>query len=118
MLAEVGVIISGGAKFLALKKSGSIRQYFANGNLVSRAFLFGDSCLNYRTTPLSVDNVPVLVDYLKKNGYKKLAVFYPIIEFGITYKESFEKLAPLGGIEIVVIEGCLATDKDFPRIPQ
>ena len=32
---------------------------------------------------------------------KKLAVFYPIDEFGITYKESFEKLAPLGGIEIV-----------------
>ena len=111
---KVGVIISGGTKI-----SGPLRKVAQLDNILQMAIWSAAPSyseihdLNYRTTPLSDDNVPVLVDYLKKNGYKKLAVFYPIDEFGITYKESFEKLAPLGGIEIVDIEGYLATDKDF-----
>jgi len=111
---KVGVIISGGTKI-----SGPIRALAQVDKVLQMAIWsaapsYSDTHdLNYRTTPMSDDNVPVLINYLVRNKLKTLAIFYTNDEFGVTYKEAFEKFALVAGIDLVIVDGYIPTGKDF-----
>lgn len=108
------LVITGGTKI-----SGPIRETAKDDEVIQMAIWSGAPSYsdthdrNFRTTALSGDNVPVLLDYLASNNLTTLALFYPKDEFGETYRASFEEMASDKGITIVGSEGYLATEKDF-----
>lgn len=113
-ISKVKAIISGGTKISGPIRNSAQADKVLQIAIWSAAPSYSDTHdLNYRTTPMSDDNVPALVNYLVSRNLKTLAVFYPNDEFGVTYKEAFEKLAPVAGIELVIVEGYSAVDKDF-----
>ncbi len=113
-LHNVSAVISGGTKISGPLKEVADRDRVVQMAIWSAAREYSETHdLNYRTTPLSDDNAPVLLEYMKEKNLKKLAVFYPIDDFGVTYKEAFEKLASGSDVEIVSMEGYVPTEKDF-----
>ena len=69
--------------------------------------------LNFRVTMLADDHVPPLLNYMSKKKYNKLAIMYAQNEFGVAFKNSFEKFATASGVKIVDSEGFGTEDIDF-----
>lgn len=69
--------------------------------------------LNFRVTMLADDHVPPLLDYMSLKKYNRLAIMYAQNEFGVAFKNSFEKFATASGVKIVDSEGFGSEDMDF-----
>lgn len=59
------------------------------------------------------DQQPLLAEYAKKLGLKKVAILHLNTDWGRTSKDLFVKVAPEYGLEVVATEGYLADEKDF-----
>ncbi len=111
------MVITGGTKISeALKAVIETDNVLQMGIWTASAGYSASHDLNYRTTALSDDNVPILLKYLKEKDLTKIAIIIPTDEFGQTYKQSFENLTPAAGISIVASEGYAPTEKDFRQI--
>lgn len=69
--------------------------------------------LNFRVTMLADDHVPPLLNYMFLKKYNRLAIMYAQNEFGVAFKNSFEKFATASGVKIVDSEGFGSEDMDF-----
>ena len=69
--------------------------------------------LNFRITMLADDHVPPLLKYMSEKKYNKLAIMYAQNEFGVAFKNSFEKFATASGVNIIDSEGFASEDIDF-----
>lgn len=68
---------------------------------------------NFRVTMLADDHVPPLLNYMSLKKYNRLAIMYAQNEFGVAFKNSFEKFAATSGVKIVNSEGFGSEDMDF-----
>ena len=69
--------------------------------------------LNFRVTMLADDHVPSLLNYMFRKKYNNLAIMYAQNEFGVAFKNSFEKFSTSSGVKIVDSEGFSSEDMDF-----
>lgn len=61
----------------------------------------GSHNYNFRITALSDEHVPILTNYINTRNYKKLALIYANNEFGVAFKDSFEKNSKTSDFKII-----------------
>lgn len=69
--------------------------------------------LNFRTTLTADDTIPPILAYMNANKLQKLAILNSENEFGASHKDSFVKMSPGAGVEVVFSEGFGNEAKDF-----